>query len=41
MLSFGKGMALAVIIAGMAVILIAGLLRFMPRGALLEEVHAE
>lgn len=38
MLSFGRGMALAVIIAGMAVILIAGLLRFMPRGALLEEV---
>lgn len=39
MLSFGRGMALAVIIAAMAVILILALLRFMPKEALLEEVR--
>lgn len=37
MLSFGKGLALATIIAGMSVVLIAGLMRFMPRDALLGE----
>ncbi len=37
MLSFGTGLALAAIIAGMSVILIAALLRLMPRDALLGE----
>jgi len=37
MLSFGTGLALATIIAGLSVILIAALLRLMPREALLGE----
>src|SRR5207249_11591419 len=37
MLSFGKGLALATIIAGLSVVLIAALMRLMPREALVGE----
>ncbi len=39
MLNFGKGLALATIIAGLSVVLIAALLRLMPRDALLGEAR--
>lgn len=39
MLSFGKGLALATIIAGLSVVLIVALLRLMPRDALLGEAR--
>jgi hypothetical protein len=37
MLSFGKGLALAAIIAAMSLVLITGLLRLLPPDALLGE----
>jgi ABC-type sugar transport system permease subunit len=37
MLSFGKGAALAVIIAALSIVLIIGLMRLMPKEALLGE----